>query len=235
MLSAPALLIVVLALFALPCEAGADDFHALRFMGADGSAKEVVRVGNGFLLTPDGLLSKAELTSTIGYTGPEGKFWMARWDLGESLKVIEKDGSGGWRDSDSFTFVDRDDKAWQGARVGDEFVLKPLPALTPEIHTDCVELVGPENHHYRSCCAPNWMQIAVFEAEEETIRYVKEFSYLDWNNAPHIGAWKGDHFLVRVAGGEPAETTSLELLGWDGMRQTAVWDAAAAQFKVSTP
>jgi hypothetical protein len=74
-----------------------------------------------------------------------------------------------------------------------------------------------------------------FRVGRETIKYVSEFNYLDWNNAPHIAAWKGDHFLVRAAGGEPVETTSLELLGWDGMRQTAVWDAAAVQFKVSAP
>jgi hypothetical protein len=151
------------------------------------------------------------------------------------MKIKEKDGSGGWRSSEFFSFVDPDGKAWQGARVGDEYVLKLLPALSPEIHTDCIEPVMPGDHHYRSCCAPNGMQIAILESEEETIKYVTEFSYLDWNNAPHIATWKGDRFLVRVAGGEPAETTSLEVLAWDGMKQTAVWDAAAAQFKVSAP
>jgi hypothetical protein len=171
----------------------------------------------------------------IAYTGPEGKFWVARWDLGEGMKINEKDGSGGWRSADSFTFVDRAGKAWQGARVGDEFALKPLPNLSPETHATCVELVMPGDHHHRSCCAPNGMQIAIYESEDETIKYVSEFSYLDWNNAPRSATWKGDRFLVRAAGGEPVETASLEVLGWEGTKQTAVWDAAAGQFKVSTP
>jgi hypothetical protein len=79
------------------------------------------------------------------------------------------------------------------------------------------------------------MQIAFAESEDETIKYVTEFSYVDWNNAPRIAAWKGDHFLVRSAGVKPAETVSLELLGWDGMRQIASWDAAGGLFKVSAP
>jgi hypothetical protein len=151
------------------------------------------------------------------------------------MKIAEKNGSGGWRASDSFRFVDRDGNAWQGARIGDGFVLKQLPALIPEIHADCVELVEPGHHHYRSCCAPNGMQIAVNESEDEAIKYATEFSYLDWNNAPRIAAWKGDNFLVRSAGVKPAETVSLELLDWDGNRQIASWDAAGGQFKVFTP
>jgi hypothetical protein len=115
---------------------------------------------------------------------------------------------------DFFSFVDRDGKAWQATRIGDEFALKPLPALSPEIHADCVELATPGDRHHRSCCAPNGMQIAVNEAGEDTIRYAGEFSYLDWKNAPHIAAWRGDHFLVRFASGKPAETPSLEVLGW---------------------
>jgi hypothetical protein len=79
------------------------------------------------------------------------------------------------------------------------------------------------------------MQIAVLESEDEAIKYVAEFSYLDWNNTPRTAAWKEGRFLVRAAGGEPAETASLELLRWDGIRQTAVWDAAAGQFKVTAP
>jgi hypothetical protein len=236
MRSTPVLLIELLALpFELSCDASADQLHPLRFKGADGAPMSVERVSHGFLLAADGLLANALRDPVIVYGDPEGKFWTARWDLGEGMKINERDGSGGWRSADSFSFVDRDRKAWQGARAADEFVLKPLPALSPEVHADCIELIVPGDHHYRSCCAPNGMQIGVLESKDETTKYVTEFSYLDRNNAPPIAAWKGDHFLVRVAGGEPAETTSLELLGWDGMRQTAVWDAAAAQFKVSTP
>jgi hypothetical protein len=233
----PAPFIVLLTLSALVGAAHAQkfDLRPLHLKGADGSPMSVARVSHGFLLAPDDLLFNAERGAGIVYTGPEGKLWTARWDLGESMKIIEKDGSGGWRSSDFFSFVDRNGKAWQGARIGEEFVLKQLPALSPEIHADCVEFVLPGDHHYRSCCAPNGMQISVFEPEDETIKYVTEFSYLDWNNAPRIAAWKGDHFLVRIAGGEPTEATSLELLGWDGMRQTAVWDEAAGQFKVSRP
>ena len=79
------------------------------------------------------------------------------------------------------------------------------------------------------------MQIQFNESDDETIKYVSEFSYLDWNNAPRIAAWKGDQFLVRSAGVKPAETVSLELLDWDGMRQIASWDAARGLFKVFTP
>ena len=210
--------------------------HPLRFKGADGAPMSVERVGNGFLLAPDGVLfSNGLRVPLINYVGPEGKFWAARWDLGGGMKIAEQHGSGGWRASDSFNFVDRDGNAWQGARIGDGFVLKQLPALSPEIHADCVEFVLPGHHHYRSCCAPDGMQISLAESEDETIKHVSEFSYLDWNNAPRIAAWKGDHFLVRSAGVKPAETVSLELLDWDGMRQTAAWDAAGGQFKVSTP
>jgi hypothetical protein len=190
----------------------------------------VERVGNGFLLAPDGLLSNVWRGPIITYIGPEGKFWTARWDLGEGMKIAEKNGSGGWRASDSFRFVDRDGNAWQGARIGDGFVLKQLPALSPEIHAG-VEFVVPGHHHYRSCCAANGTQIAVNESEDETIKYVSEFSYMDWNNAPRIAAWKGDNFLVRSAGVKPAE----EVMGWDGTRQIASWDAAEGQFKVFTP
>jgi class 3 adenylate cyclase len=206
----------------------------LHFKGADGAPMSVERVGNGFLLAPDGLLSNAWKGPIIEYVGPEGKYWVARWDLG-GMKIIEKNGSGGWRASDSFRFVDRDGNAWQGARIGDGFVLKQLPYLSPEIHADCVELVMPGHQHYRSCCAPNGMQIATSESEEETIKYAIEFSYLDWNNAPRIAAWKGDNFLIRSAGVKPAETVSLELLDWDGVRQIASWDAAGGVFKVFTP
>jgi class 3 adenylate cyclase len=209
--------------------------HPLHFKAADGSPMSVDRVGNGFLLAPDGILSNAAKWVLIHYVGPEGKFWTARWDLGGGMKIIESNGSGGWRASDSFRFVDRDGNAWQGVRIGDGFVLKQLPALTPEVHADCVELVLPGHHHYRSCCAPDGMQISVNESEDETIKYVSEFSYLDWSNAPRIAAWKGERFLVRSAGVKPAETTSLELLDWDGMRQIANWDAVAARFKVSAP
>ena len=210
--------------------------HPLHFRGADGSPMSVERVGNGFLLAPDGLLSNAwKGPMILEYVGPEGKFWTARWDLGGGLKIIETHGSGGWRASDSFRFVDRDGNAWQGARVGDGYVLKQLPALSPEIHADCVEFVMPGHHHYHSCCAPNGMQIQFNESEDETIKYATEFSYLDWNNAPRIAAWKGDQFLVRSAGVKPAETVSLELLDWDGKRQTATWDDVGGQFKVSTP
>jgi hypothetical protein len=194
----------------------------------------VERVGNGFLLAQDDLLSNVWKGPMIEYADPEGKFLVARWDLGGSIKINEMDGSGEWRSSDFFNFVDRDGKAWQARRIGDEFALKPLPALSPEIHAACVELATPGDHHHRSCCAPNRMQIAVNESDEDTRRYVGEFSYLDWNNAPHVAAWN-DHFLVRLAGGKPAETASLELLRWDGLRQTAAWDAAAGQFRVSTP
>ena len=79
------------------------------------------------------------------------------------------------------------------------------------------------------------MQIQFTESEDETIKYATEFSYLDWNNAPRIAAWKGDNFLVRSAGVKPAETVSLEVMGWDGTRQIASWDAAEGQFKVFTP
>jgi hypothetical protein len=209
--------------------------YPLRFKGADGSPMSVDRVGNGFLLAPDGVLFNAGKWPAINYVGPEGKFWTARWDLGEGMKIIESNGSGGWRASDSFRFVDRDGNAWQGARIGDGFVLKQLPALTPEVHADCVELVVPGHHHYHSCCAPNGMQIAFAESEDETIKYVTEFSYLDWNNTPRIAAWKGNNFLVRSAGVKPSETVSLEVLGWDGMRQIASWDAAEGLFKVFTP
>jgi hypothetical protein len=210
--------------------------HPLHFKGADGSSMSVERVGNGFLLAPDGLLSNAwKGPMIINYVGPEGTSWTARWDLGGGMKIIEKNGSAGWRATDSFRFVDRDGNAWQGARVGDGFVLKQLPALSPEIHADCVEFVEPGHHHYHSCCAPNGMQIQFSESEDETIKYATEFSYLDWNNAPRIAAWKGDQFLVRSAGVKPAETVSLELLDWDGMRQIASWDAARGLFKVFTP
>jgi hypothetical protein len=235
MLSMRTRLVVLLGLFALPVQAQTFDLRPLHFKGADGSPMSIERVSHGFLLAPDDLLSSAERGPMIAYTGPEGKFWVARWDLGEGMKINEKDGSGGWRASDSLQFVDRDGKAWQGARTGDEFVLKQLPALSPEIHTGCAVFVMPGDHHYRSCCAPNGMQIALFESEDETIKYVSEFSYLDWSNAPHIAAWKSDHFLVRIAGGEPAETTSLEVLDWNGKRQSATWDAVTGQFKVSTP
>jgi class 3 adenylate cyclase len=207
----------------------------LQFKGADGSPMSVDRAGNGFLLAPDGVLSNAVKWRAINYVGPEGKFWVARWDLGGGMKIIESNGSGGWRASDSFRFVDRDGNAWQGARIGDGFVLKQLPALSPEVHADCVELVTPGHHHYRSCWAPNGMQISLAESEDETIKYATEFSYLDWNNAPRIAAWKGDSFLVRSAGLKPAETVSLELLDWNGMRQIASWDAAEGQFKIFTP
>jgi hypothetical protein len=236
MLSRPTLLIAVLA-FAVGAAAHAQTFslHPLHFEGADGSPMSVERVSHGFLLAPDGLLANADRGPMIVYADPKGKFWTARWDLGEGMKINELHGSGEWRSSDSFTFVDRGGKSWQGARVGDEFVLKPLPALSPEVHTDCVELVVPGDHHYRSCCAPNGMQISILESEDETIKYVGEFSYLDWNKAPRSAAWKGDHFLVRAAGGKPTETTALELLDWEGTRQTASWDAATAQFKVAAP
>jgi hypothetical protein len=151
----------------------------------------VERVGNGFLLAPDGVLSNASKWPLINYVDPEGKFWIARWDLGGGMKIIEKGGSGGWRASDSFRFVDRDGNSWQGARIGDGFVLKQLPALSPEVHADCVELAQPGHHHYRSCCAPNGMQITVNEAEDETIKYATEFSYLDWNNAPTYRGMEG--------------------------------------------
>ena len=79
------------------------------------------------------------------------------------------------------------------------------------------------------------MQIQFTESDDETIKYVSEFSYLDWNNAPRMAAWKGDNFLVRSAGVKPSETVSLEVLGWDGMKQIASWDAAEGLFKVFTP
>jgi hypothetical protein len=211
------------------------DLHPLHFKGADGAPMSVERVSHGFLLAPDGLLSNAERGPLIAYIGPEGKPWIARWDLGEGMKINERDGSGGWRASDSFSFVDKEGKPWQGKLVGEEFVLKPLPTLSPEIHTDCVEFAMLGDHHYRSCSAHNGKQIGIFESEDATIKYVSEFSYLDWNNAPRVATWKGDRFLVRDAGGEPAETSSLEMLGWDGTKQSAVWDPAAGQFKVSTP
>jgi class 3 adenylate cyclase len=209
--------------------------HPLHFKGADGSPMSVERAGNGFLLAPDDVLSNAAKWPAIQYIGPEGKFWTARWDLGGGMKIIEGNGSSGWRASDSFNFVDRDGNAWQGARIGDGFVLKQLPALSPEVHADCVDLALPGHHHYRSCCAPNGMQIGTFESEDETIKYVSEFSYMDWNNAPRVAAWKGDHFLVRSVDVKPTETDSLELLDWDGIRQIATWDAARGQFKVFTP
>jgi hypothetical protein len=209
--------------------------YPLHFKGADGSSMSVERVGNGFLLAPDGVLSNASKWPLINYIDPEGKFWTARWDIGGGMKISQMNGSGGWRASDSFSFVDRDGNAWQGARIGDGFVLKQLPALSPEVHADCVELVLPGHRHYHSCCAPNGMLIQFTESEDETIKYATEFSYLDWNNAPRIAAWKGDNFLVRSAGVKPSETVSLEVLGWDGMRQIASWDAAEGLFKVFTP
>jgi hypothetical protein len=50
-----------------------------------------------------------------------------------------------------------------------------------------------------------------------------------------MATWKGDHFLIRATGTEPAETISLQFLDWDGKRQTASWDGAAKQFVVSSP
>jgi hypothetical protein len=58
--STPDFLVVLFAVFALPGEAGAEQLHPLRFKGADGTPMAVERVGNGFLLAQDDVLSNAE-------------------------------------------------------------------------------------------------------------------------------------------------------------------------------
>jgi len=218
--SKPLFVAVLLAFAAISTRVDAEGNHYdyLNFKGADGAPMGVERVGNGFLLAQAGLFSTVHERPFIDYIGADGKNWVARWDLGAGMKVIER-GNNNWQQSDSFSFVDWGGKAWQAARVGNEFVLKPLPALAPEVHAACVELVTGGNDHYRSCCAPNGLQKHVFQSDK-VVSYVTEFGYLDWNNAPRMVTWKGDHFLVRSAGAE-VETSSLQLLDWERAWQPA--------------
>jgi hypothetical protein len=150
------------------------------------------------------------------------------------MKIMERGSTKGWQSSDSFRFVDWDGKVWQAARVGDEFVLKPQFTIASEVHAACVEVIAGDHSHYLSCCAPNGLQRHVGRPDK-VVSYVTEFGFLSWNGSPRMATWKGDHFLIRATGTEPAEAISLQFLDWDGKRQTASWDGAAKQFVVSSP
>ena len=69
----------------------------------------------------------------IEYADPEGKFLVARWDLGGSIKINEMDGSGEWRSSDFFNFVDRDGKAWQATNSLSSRCPLLVPKSTPRV------------------------------------------------------------------------------------------------------
>jgi len=228
--------VVLLALAGISARVGAGGNHQdyINFKGANGSPMSVERVGNGFLLAQAGLFFTVHEVPFIDYIGADGKEWVARWDLGDGMKIMERGSTKGWQSSDSFRFVDWDGKVWQAARVGDEFVLKPQFTIASEVHAACVEVIAGDHSHYLSCCAPNGLQRQV-GPPDKVVSYVTEFGFLSWNSSPRMATWKGDHFLIRATGTEPAEAVSLQFLDWDGKRQTASWDGAAKQFVVSSP
>ena len=232
----PSLIAALLSFLVIAPAIGGDGEHQdhILFKDANGVPMGVERQGAGFLLAYAGNFYTVTESSSFDFTDEHNTNWLADWSNGR-LELSINGSIAAPRPADSFRFVDWEGKVWQATADGGEFIIKPLPALAPVSHVQCIKVLGWCGGPHWSCWAPNGKIRAVLP-DDEIVHFVDEFSYLDWDNHPRTAAWFGNRFMVGAEGGGPrVPGDSLRFLDWDGKKRIAAWDAAANQFVISVP
>jgi hypothetical protein len=206
----------------------------LNFKDANGVPMGVKRQGTGFLIAYAGLFYTVTESSSLAFIGEDQSYWLADWSHGR-LELSTNASAVEPRPADSFRFVDWDGRVWQAAGENGEFIIRPLPALTPANHVQCIKLLCWWGRlPYLSCWAPNG-KIRSVSPDDEIVSFVQDFSYLGWDNKPRTAAWMGNRFMIRLDGGPPTLEDALHFLDWDGKKRIATWDVTTSEFAISAP
>ena len=230
------LIAALLTLLAVSPAVAADINHQdyLHFKDANGVPMGVERQGTGFLIAYAGLFYTVFESSCLAFIGEDKNYWLADWSHGR-LELSTNESAVEPRPADSFRFVNWDGEVWQAAAENGQFIIRPLPALAPASHVQCIKILCWKGRlPYLSCWAPNG-KIRSVSPDDEIVRFAQEFSYLGWDSKPRTAAWMGNRFMVRLDGGSPALEDSLQVLDWDGKKRIAAWDVLSSQFVISAP
>jgi hypothetical protein len=206
----------------------------LLFRDANGVPMGIKRQGNGFLIAYAGQFYTVKESSSLAFIGEDQKYRVADWSHGH-LELSTNESAIEAQPAESFRFVDWDGKVWEAAAKNGEFIIRPLPDLTPVGHVQCIKARSwCDAMPHLSCWAPSG-KIRSISPDDLVVRFAPEFSYLGWDNKPRTATWRRDQFMVRLDGGPQAITDSLQFLDWNGMKRNASWDAVANQFVISGP